>query len=343
MVLPVVSALLAFVAALFRSRRSMQFEILALCHQLAVYQRSIRRPRIQPADRLLWAWLARLWSGWQDALTVVQPRTVIAWQQQRFRAYWQRLSQGGTPGRPAVAKELRELIRRMWQANPTWGSPRIVGELQKLGIHVAKSTVEKYRVRHRKPPSPTWRTFLKNHMADVVALDFFTVPTVTFRVLFVLVILTHERRRVVHFNVTEHPTAEWAAQQVIDAFPWDKAPGYLLRDRDRVYGASFRQRVQHMGIEEVVIAPRSPWQNPYVERLIGSIRRECLDHVIVLHERHLRRLLTSYFQYYHRWRTHRALDMDCPVPRPVQRPEVGLIWEVPDMGGLHHHYERRAA
>jgi hypothetical protein len=190
----------------------MQREILALRHQLAVYQRSVRRPRIQPADRLLWAWLARLWSGWQDALPVVQPRTVVAWQQKRFRAYWRRLSQGGTPGRPTVAKELRELIRRISQANPAWGSPRIVGELQKLGIHVAKSTGEKYRVRQRTPPSPTWRTFLKNHMADVVAIDFFTVPVVTFRVLFVLVILTHERRRMVHFNVAERPTAEWATQ-----------------------------------------------------------------------------------------------------------------------------------
>lgn len=161
--------------------------------------------------------------------------------------------------------------------------------------------------------------------------------------LFVLLILGHARRRVVHFNITEHPTAQWTAQQVVDALPWDEAPRYLLRDRDRVYGASFRQRVRHMGIVEVVISPRSPWQNPYVERLIGSIRRECLDHVIVLHERHLRRLLIEYFHYYHHWRTHRALDMDCPVPRPVQRPEVGSISEVPEVGGLHHHYERRAA
>jgi putative transposase len=166
---------------------------------------------------------------------------------------------------------------------------------------------------------------------------------VTYKVLFVLVILAHERRRVVHVNVTEHPTAAWTAQQVVDAFPWDEAPRYLLRDRDRVYGASFRRRVRNMGIEEVLIAPRSPWQNPYVERLIGSIRRECLDHVIVLHERHLRRLLTAYFHYYHRWRTHRALDMDCPRPRPIQRPEVGSIWEVPEVDGLHHPYERRAA
>jgi putative transposase len=343
MVPPVVSALLAFVVALFRSRRSMQLEILALRHQLAVYQRSIRRPRIQPADRFLWAWLARLWSGWQDALPVVQPRTIVAWQQKRFRAYWRRLSQGGTPGRPTVAKELRELIRRISQANPAWDSPRIVGELQKLGIHVAKSTVEKYRVRHRKPPSPTWRTFLKNHMADVVAIDFFTVPVVTFGVLFVLVILTHERRRMVHFNVTERPTAEWAAQQVIDAFPWDEALRYLLRDRDRIYGASFRQQVWNMGVEEVLIAPRSPWQNPYVERLIGSIRRECLDHVVILNERHLMHVLARYFAYYHQWRTHLSLAMDCPEPRPVQPPDLGEAIAVPEVGGLHHHYERRAA
>jgi putative transposase len=253
------------------------------------------------------------------------------------------LSQGRKLGRPAIAQEVRDLIQRMWQANPTWGAPRIVGELRKLRIDVAKSTVETYRVRRQKPPSPTWKTFLKNHMQDLVALDFFVVHTVTYKVLFVVVILAHERRRVAHFNVTEHPTAQWTAQQVIDAFPWDDAPRYLLRDRDRIYGACFRQRVRSMGIDEVVIAPRSPWQNPYVERLIGSIRRECLDHVIVLHERHLRRLLTSYLRYYHRWRTHRALAMDCPVPRPVQRPEVGPIREVPEVSGLHHHYERRAA
>jgi putative transposase len=212
-----------------------------------------------------------------------------------------------------------------------------------VGIEVTKSTVEKYRMRPPKPPSPTWKTFLTNHVQDLVALDFFVVATVTHKVLFVLLILAHHRRRVVHVSVTEHPTAAWTAQHVVDAFPWDEAPRYLLRDRDRIYSASFRQRVRHMRIEDVVIAPRSPWQNPYVERLIGSIRRECLGHVIVLHERHLRRLLTEYFHYYHRWRTHRALDMDCPMPRSVQRPDVGLIREVPEVGGLHHHDERQAA
>jgi transposase InsO family protein len=194
-----------------------------------------------------------------------------------------------------------------------------------------------------KLPSPTWKTFLANHVQDLVALDFFVVPTVTHKLLFVLVKLAHERRRVVHFNVTEHPTAEWTAQQVLEAFPWDNVPPYLLRDRDRIYGAALRQRVRHMGIEEVLIAPRSPWQNPFVERLIGSIRWECLDHVVIFHERHLQRILASYFAYYHRWRTHLSLAMDCPEPRPIEPPGVGAVIAVPEVGGLHHHYARRAA
>src|SRR5262245_11826242 len=295
---PVIAAFLACLAALFRSRTSLHLEHLALRHQLAVYQRSVPRPRLRPTDRLLWAWLSRLWSGWQDALAFVQPRTVIAWQRTRFRDHWARLSWGTTPGRPVIAKEIRKLVRAMWQANPTWGAPRIVGGLRKLGIDVAKSTVETYRVRPPKGPSPTWKALLTNHVRDLIALDFLVVPTVRHTVLFVLVTLAHERRRVVHFNITEHPTAQWTAQQVVGAFPWDEAPRYLLRDRDRIYGSTFRQRVWHMRIEEVMIAPRSPWQNPYVERLTGSLRRECLDHVIVLHERHLRRLLRGYFQYY---------------------------------------------
>jgi putative transposase len=242
-----------------------------------------------------------------------------------------------------MAKEVRALIRTMWQSNPTWGAPLIVRELQKLGIDVAKATVEKYRVRPRQPPSPTWKVFLNNHVKDLAAMDFFVVPTVTFKVLFVLVILAHERRRIVHVNVTEHPTEEWTAQQVVDAFPWDTGPWYLLRDRDRMYGEQFRRRVGHMGIEEVLIAPRSPWQNPYVERVIGSIRRDMLDHVIVLNEPPLRRLLTDYLAYYHGFRTHLSLAMDCPVSRAVEPPEAGEVIAVPEVGGLHHHYERRAA
>lgn len=340
---PVLSAVLAFVASFLQSRQTLHLRILALQHQVAVYKQTVARPRLRPTDRLFWAWLSRLWPAWQSALAFVQPRTVIAWQHKRFREHWRRLSQRGTPGRPALAKEIRDLIRQMWQANPTWGSPRMVGELRKLGIEVAKSTVEKYRPRPKKPLSPTWKTFLKNHVQDLVAMDFLVVPTVTFRVLFVLVILAHDRRRIVHFNVTEHPTAQWTAQQVVEAFPWDEAPRYLLRDRDRIYSGAFRRRVKHMGVKEVLTAPQSPWQNPYVERLIGSIRRECLEQVIVLHERHLQRILTGYFAYYHSWRTHLSLGMDCPKPRPIQPPGHGQVIAVPEVGGLHHHYERVAA
>ncbi|MGD0950017.1 MAG: integrase core domain-containing protein [Candidatus Binatia bacterium] len=294
----VVMAVVASLASVVRSRMALQIEILALRHQLAVYHRAGRRPRLGPADRLLWVWLSRAWSGWRAALVFVQPRTVIAWQRKRFRDHWRRLSRQGQLGRPSVVREIRDLIRKLSAANPTWGSPRIMGELGKLGIEVAKSTVEKYWMRRSQPPSPTWRSFLANHAKDLVSIDFFTVATVRFEILFVLIILAHDRRRIRHFNITAHPTAAWTAQQVVEAFPWETAPRYLLRDRDGVYGLDFRGRVAAMGIEEVLTAPRSPWQSPYVERVIGSIRRECLDHVVVLHQRQLRRLLTAYFDHY---------------------------------------------
>ena len=198
-------------------------------------------------------------------------------------------------------------------------------------------------IRHRKPPSPTWRSLLKNHVGNLVSIDFFVVPTVKFKLLFVLICLAHERRQVVHFNVTEHPSEDWTARQVLEAFPWEEAPRYMLRDRDSIYGSFFCGRVRNMGIKEVVIAPRSPWQSPYVERVIGSIRRECLDHVLVLDERHLKKTLTRYFDYYHEFRTHRSLNMDCPVSRLVQGPRLGKVISFPEVGGLHHHYERRAA
>jgi transposase InsO family protein len=339
----VVIAVVKALTSTVRSRIALQIEILALRHQLAVYQRAERRPRLAVADRLLWAWLASAWSGWRAALVFVQPRTVIAWQRKRLRDYWTRLSHQGRRGRPGVAKEIRELIRTMSTANPTWGSPRIMAELRKLGIAVAKSTVEKYRVRPSRPPSPTWRTFLATHAKDLVSMDFFTVTTVRFEILYVLIVLAHDRRRVRHFNITAHPSAAWTAQQVVEAFPWQTAPPYLLRDRDGIYGADFRRRVAGLGIEEVLTAPRSPWQSPYVERLIGSIRRECLDNVVVLHQRHLRRLLTAYFAHYHRWRCHRGLAMDCPEPRPIHGPEQGTVVEVAEGGGLYRHYERQAA
>ncbi len=228
-------------------------------------------------------------------------------------------------------------------ANPIWGAPHIVGELKKIGITLSRSTVAKYMVRHGKPPSQTWRSFLKNHVRDIVTVDFFIVPTAKNQILFVFLILAHERRRVLHCNVTTNPTAEWTAQQIVNAFPWDEAPRYLLRVREGIYGVHFQRRVKNMGLEQVVTAPRSPWQNPYCERLIGSIRRECLDHVIVFNERHLRRILSRYVDYYHRWRVHQSLEMDCPEPREVHSEGRGRIVEIGHLGGLHHHYERRAA
>jgi putative transposase len=288
-----ISVLFAFLSTLFLSRAILQLEIDALRHQLTVCQRTTLRPWIQPADRMFWFWLSRCWSGWQSALVFVQPRTVIAWQRKRFRDHWTKLSQQGRPGRPPVSKQIKALIRKISVANPSWGSPRIVGELRKLGIDVAKSNVDKYRVRSKQPPSPTWKTVLKSHVTDLVSIEFFVVPTLRFKVLFVLVVLAHHRRRVVHFNVTEHPTAQWTGQQIIEAFPWDTAPEYFQRDRDAVYGSQVQRRVKSLGIEEVLTAPRSPWQNAFVERVIGSIGRDCLDHVIVLDECHLKRILTS--------------------------------------------------
>lgn len=223
------------------------------------------------------------------------------------------------------------------------GSARVYGELLKLGIEVSQATVSKYMVRNPKPPSQSWRTFLNNHAKDIVSIDFFTVPTATFRVLYVFLILSNERRKAIHFNATEYPSANWISQQIIEAFPWDTAPGYLVRDRDKKYGDKFINRLESMDIEQVLISARSPWQNPYVERAIGSIRRECLDHTIIFGDNHLRRVLKEYFRYYHQSRTHLGLEKDCPEPRPVESPDSGKNQAEQMVGGLHHHYYRQAA
>ena len=335
--------LLSVLASSFRSRLSLQLEITALRHQLSAYRLKGQRPRIAPPDRLIWSVLAKFWPRWRNVLFFAQPRTVALWQKKRFRDYWRALSQCRRPGRPKIAPELRQLIKRMWRSNPTWGSPRIVAELRKLGIDVAKSTVERYKPHRERLPSATWRTFLDLHLKDLVAIDFFVVPTATFRVLFVFVVLAHDRRRIVHFNVTEHPTAEWTAQQIVEAFPFDTIPQYLLRDGDGIVGDRVRQRVTSLGINEIITAPASPWQNAYVERVIGSLRRELLDHVVVLNERHLKRLLSSYLDYYHPWRTHRSLDQDAPDGRPVQLAKPNQIAEFPIVQGLHHYYLPKAA
>src|SRR3989449_10310962 len=335
--------LLRLLPLLFGAHRHVALENLALRHQLAVYKRTLTRPKVRKSDRLFWVALSRVWADWRQALVIVSPNTVLRWQRPRFCEHWTKLSARPIAGRPPVNAEIKALVIRMAAANPLWGAPRIHGESLKLGIDVAERTVSRLMPKRRPPPSQTWRTFLTNHGRDLVSIDFFTVPTAHLRVLFVLVVLIHHCRRVLHFNITAHPSAAWTAQQIVDAFPDDTAPSYLLRDRDSVYGDSFRRRVKSMRIREVLTAAHSPWQNPFAERLIGSVRRECLDHVLVLSERHLRRVLTRYFAYYHRTRTHLALEKDGPDMRPVQRPEVGAIVATPEVGGLHHRYARRAA
>jgi len=334
-------SIVAVVARRFRSRAVLELENLALHHQLSVLRRQRPgRPRLFAIDRLLWVWLYRLWPRCLDTMVLVKPATVVQWHRQGFRLFWRWRSRSG---RPSVDREVRDLIRQMSSANPLWGAPRIHGELLKLGIEISQATVARYMVRRRGTPSPTWRNFLRTQAAGIAAIDMFVVVSVSFRLLYVMIILAHDRRKIVRFDVTRHPTAGWLSRQVTEAFPWDTAPRYLLRDRDASYGSEFCKRVDAMGITEVITAPRSPWQNPYVERAIGSIRRECLDYIVIFNERHLRRVLSCYVDYYHRTRTHLSLDKDCPDPRPVMPPESGRVVAISQVNGLHHRYERLAA
>ena len=325
-----------------RTQGELALENLALRQQVAVWKVRQPRPQLTATDRLFWVVLSRLWKNWRSSLQVVRPETVVRWHRQGFRRYWAWKSRHRR-GRPAIGTEGRDLIRRMSRANPLWGAPRIHGELLKLGLTVSQATVSKYMPRQRRPPSQVWRTFLKNHAQDLIALDFFTVPTATFRVLFVLVVLSHGRRRLRHFNITEHPTAEWTGRQLIEACGQDESPRHLIRDRDQVYGERFSRQARMLDIRETVTAPRSPWRNAYAERVIGSIRRECLDHIVVIGERHLRGILSTYVDYYNETRTHLALAKDAPEPRSAQAPSQGRVVEVPRVGGLHHEYRRRAA
>jgi transposase InsO family protein len=311
--LTLLSALGSLLSFQVRSRTALELELVALRHQVTVLRRQRPgQPRLLSADRLLWVWLYRIWPQVLDVMVLVKPTTVVQWHRQGFRLYWRRRSRH--LGRPRMSREIRDLIRTMSQANPLWGAPRIHGELLKLGFDVSQATVGRDLPWRPKVPSPTWRSFLQNHMHDTAAVDMFVVVTATFQLLYALLVLGHERRNVIHFDVTQNPTQVWLARQITEAFPWDTAPRFLLRDRDASYGQTFRNRVQAMAIEQVVTTPRSPWQNAYVERIIGSIRRECLDHIIILDERHLRRVLSAYFEYHHRSGTHLSLDKDCPEP-----------------------------
>src|SRR5712671_7873768 len=281
--------------------------------------------------------MTRLWPSLLGAAKVVQPETILRWHRSGFKAFW-RWKSRKRAGRPKIDRGLRDLIRRMSEENPLWGAPRIHGELLKLGFKVAESTVSKYMMRHRGPPSQTWRTFLRNHAEAIVAIDLCVVPTLTFECLFAFLVVGHGRRQLLWFAVTRNPTAEWLAQQIVEAFPWGTAPTYVIRDNDRAYGQAFQRRIRAMGIRDRPISPRSPWQNPYVERLIGTLWRDCLDHVLIFGERHLRGVLTLYSLYYNETRTHLGLGKDAPLRRSVQRS--GTIVVTPILSGLHHHYGR---
>ncbi len=326
------------VIGLFRSRASLEAEIMALRHQLIVLRRkSPKRLAFSNFDRLIFASLYRIAPNVLNALVIVKPETVIRWHRAGFRLFWRWRSRS-RGGRPKVPLEIRQLIRAMSLANPLWGAPRIHGELLKLGIEIGQTSVAKYMAKYRKPPSQGWKTFLRNHADGIASMDLFVVPTLSFRLLYGLLILSHGRRQILWLGVTTHPTAEWMAQQLIEACGWEWTPNYIVRDRDSVYGEVFTRRLRAMGIRDRPTAPRSPWQNGHTERLIGSIRRECVDHVVVFGERHLRHLLLSYTEYYNGARTHLSLNKDAPVPRAVQA--IGRILPTPILGGLHHQYVR---
>jgi transposase InsO family protein len=331
------SLLLHALVSPFKTRARLEAEIVLLRHQLNVLRRRASKPKLATADRLLFVLLYRLFPSVLNAVTIVQPETIIQWHRTGFRLYW-RWKSRSHGGRPRIPVEIRRLIREMSLANRLWDAPRIHGELLKLGIDVAQSTVAKYMARRGRGPSQSWKTFLRNHSAGIAAMDFLIVPTVGFKLLFILVILRHQRRRLISLSVTANPTAEWIARQMTDAFPWNEAPDYLIRDRDGSYGNAVTRHLAAMGIRDHPTAPRSPWQNGHAERLIGSIRRECLDHIVVFGEAHVRRILAAYNDYYNELRTHLSLSKDSPGHRPVQ--SYGQLAARPILGGLHHQYCR---
>jgi transposase InsO family protein len=326
------------VVGLFRSRVALQVEILVLRHQLNVLRRKApKRLAFSAVDRLLFTRLYRLAPDVLGALKILKPETVIRWHRMGFRSYW-RWKSRPRGGRPTTPADVRQLIREMSIANPLWGAPRIRGELLKLGVDVGQTTVAKYMAKTRRPPSQGWKTFLRNHADAIASMDLFVVPTISFRLLYGLLILQHSRRELLWLAVTAHPNAEWIARQLTEACGWKEGPRYLVRDRDAAYGDAFIRRLGAMGIRDRPISARSLWQNGYAERLIGSIRRDCLDHVVVFGEQHLRHLLISYQKYYNEVRTHLSLRKDSPMPRDVQT--VGRVLPLPILGGLHHQYVR---
>jgi putative transposase len=329
------------------SRRDLLLENLALRQQLAVMTRRRPQPRFGASDRLFWVMLRKFWPGWKQALILVQPETVVRWHRAGFKAYWTWLSRHRSqPGRKRISAELRELIFRLVAENSTWGAPRIHGELTMLGFDVSERTVLRWMRRAPRSPEPAkrWAAFMNNHREAIAAMDFFTVPTLTFGVLYCFFVTAHDRRRILHWEVTRHPRSAWVTQQLREAFPYDSSPKYLIFDRATNFNTEVVETIKMLGIEPKRTSFRSPWQNGIAERWVGNCRRDLLDHVIVLNERHLKRLMNEYVRYYHEDRTHLALAKGTPTGRQAEENsgESCRIVSMPKLGGLHHRYDLAA-
>jgi len=329
-----------FLRLIFRSKRNIVLENIALRQQLAIQQRSIKQPKISNTDRLFWIWLLRIWKNWRSALFIAKPETAIGWHRKGFKYYWRRKSR--CVGRPQIDWELIKLIRRLQKENPLWSPQRIQGELAKLGYSVCDNTVAKYMKKPLSSPDQRqrWRTFLKNHAPHIVAIDFMVVRTIFFKAVYVFVAISHNRRKILHFGVSSRPHSQWAIQQLRETFAFDETTKYVIRDNDKIFSEELKQTIKRFGLKDTPTAPRSPWQNPICERVMGTLRRECLDHMIILNEKHLRAVLDEFVEYYNTSRTHMSLKKDAPAHREVQGE--GKIVSQPVLGGLHHVYRRVA-
>ena len=327
---------------LFRSKHDIALENLALRQQLVVQHRSINRPKIKNSDRIFWIWLSRFWDNWRSSLIIVKPPTVIGWHKRGFKSYWKRKSR--RVGRPTIDWEMIKLIRKLQKENILWSAQRIQGELKKLGFDVCDNTVGKYMTRPNDgddSKQQRWLTFLTNHAKYIVGIDFLVVQTVFFKPMYAFVAISHDRRKIRHFSVTTNPHSQWAIQQLRETFAFDEITRYVIRDNDRIFSDYFKTHIRNFGLEDTPTARRSPWQNPIAECVIGTLRRECLDHMIILNEKHLHSVLEGYiYEYYNVSRTHMSLEKDSPVPRPVHA--TGKIVSKPILGGLHHVYSRVA-
>ena len=329
---------------LLRARRSLLLENLALRQQLVVLKRRHPKPRIGLLDKLFWVAVRRFWSGWKQSLIVVTPETVVRWHRAGFRLYWRLISRIRTQvGRRPTSQEVRELIFRMVVENPTWGAPRIHGELLMLGFDLSERTISRWMKRAPRDPEPAkrWLAFLRNHREAIAAMDFFAAPTITFGVLYCFFVISHDRRRILHFNVTKHPTSSWIIQQLREAFPFESALRFLIFDRDAKYGLEVPVAVRSLKMSPVRTSFESPWQNGVAERWVESCRRDLLDHVIAVNERHLKRLLSEYVRYYHEDRTHLGLGKGTPNCR-TPSSSSGRVLSQERLGGLHHRYDRAA-